>query len=381
MRQTDAKLNLFYSIGKTVITETGLPNLLNQIALKAQKTLKSSASSILLVDEQTGELFFEAATGEVGGILAKSRMKVKSGIAVCVANTCRPLIVNDVIQDRRFDGSVDKVSGFSTESILCVPLLIGGKSIGVIEVINKQSGAVFNDTDLELLAAMASTAALAIDNARVHQVALKAYLDTIKMLSETIDAKDPYTQGHSQRVAKYASMAGKSLSLPATELQTIEYAGLLHDVGKVAIDEAILRKPARLTPEEWEIMLTHPQVGASIIADIPFLKKVKTYVLHHHERYDGTGYPVRLEGENIPLGARLLSVADSFDTMTTDRPYRAALSIDFALAEVRKCTGTQFCPVAVEAFISGFVSDMNKDTDIISSNNRQLMTKVYEPIL
>lgn len=354
MEQKDAKLNIFYQIGKSVMSGAELPSLLNQTMLMTQKILNSSTSSILLVNDQTGELFFEAATGKIGTFLSKSRTRVKSGVAAWVNDHCQPLIVNDVNQDQRFDGEIDEYSGFTTKSILCVPLMIGGRSIGVIEVINKRSGEVFNNDDLELLTSLASTAALAIDNARMHQAALNAYLDTIKMLSETIDAKDPYTSGHSKRVARYALIAGKSLLLSSAELQTIEYAGLLHDVGKVAIDEAVLRKPGKLSSEEWAMMLTHPRVGANIIADIPSLKDVKKYVLHHHERYDGCGYPERLSGESIPLGARLLAVADSFDTMTTDRPYRQALSIDFALEELRKCTGTQFCPVAVDAFMSGF---------------------------
>jgi len=365
MEQHSAKLNLLYKIGKTVMSETELPDLLNQTMLMTERILNAVTSSILLVDEQTGELFFEAATGKIGAALSKAHTKMKSGVGAWVTNHCQPLIVNDVKRDQRFNGEIDQSSGFTTESILCVPLIIGGRSIGAIEVINKRSGETFDNEDLELLTALASTAALAIDNARMHQVALSAYLDNIKMLSETIDAKDPYTSGHSQRVSKYALMAGKSLSLSFRELQTIEYAGLLHDVGKIAIDEAVLRKPDKLTPEEWVKMITHPRVGANIIADIPILKEVKEQVLYHHERYDGTGYPERLKGKLIPLGARLLAVADSFDTITTDRPYRAASSIDFAMEELHRCSGTQLCPVAVKAFISGFRRDMIKAPDLL----------------
>jgi putative methionine-R-sulfoxide reductase with GAF domain len=354
MEQHDAKLNLLYMIGKTVMSEAELPNLLNQTLTMTQKILRCATSSILLVDDTTGDLLFEAATGKIGASLSKSRTKVKSGIAAWVTNACQPLIVNDVNCDQRFDGEIDELTGFKTKSVLCVPLMVGGRSIGAIEVINKCSGEVFDNEDLELLTSLSSTTALAIDNARMHQAALQAYLDTIKILSETIDAKDPYTSGHSQRVSRYAVMAATSLSLSPLKLQAIEYAGLLHDVGKVAIDEMILRKPSQLTPQEWSKMLTHPRVGATIIADIPFLKEVKTYVLYHHERYDGTGYPDRLRGESIPMGARLLAVADSFDTMTTDRPYRKALTIDFALEELLTCAGSQFCPAAVNAFLSGF---------------------------
>jgi HD-GYP domain-containing protein (c-di-GMP phosphodiesterase class II) len=367
MGQNDAKLNLLYQVGKTAMSETELPHLLNQTMLMTQKILNSVTSSILLIDEGTGALIFEAATGKIGEALTKAGTKVKSGVAAWVANSCQSLIVNDVKRDARFDGEIDHCSGFTTKSILCVPLMIGGRCTGVIEVINKRSGEVFNNADLELLTALASTAALAIENARMHQAALNAYLDTVKLLSETIDAKDSYTRGHSQRVSQYALIAGKSLSLTSLELQIIEYAGLLHDVGKVAIDRSILRKPDKLTSEEWAMMINHPRVGATIIADIPILKEVKQLVLYHHERYDGTGYPERLRGNLIPLGARLLAVADSFDTMTTERPYRGAMSFSAALQELQKCSGTQFCPVAVEAFISGFKRCRIESPDMLES--------------
>jgi len=237
---------------------------------------------------------------------------------------------------------------------------LGEEVIGVIEVLNKADGSEFNRQELKVLTALASMAALAID-AKLHQSVLDGYVNTIKVLAASIDAKDPYTHGHSQRVTKYALLGGASLSLPPEELKNIEYGGILHDIGKIAVDEAILRKPGPLTPEEWEVMRTHPTVGANIIADVPFLEEPRKLVLHHHEKYDGTGYPDRLKGEDIPLGARLLAVADALDTMLTERSYRGAASMDHALSELRRCTGTHFCPVAVEASISG----LNKRREII----------------
>jgi HD-GYP domain-containing protein (c-di-GMP phosphodiesterase class II) len=362
MELTDKKLNLMYEVGKTLASDKEMSDMLEQIMAMTQKVLNASASSVLLMDPETGGLFFEAATGDIGRTLSWSRIKVKSGIAVWVTTNCQPVIVNDVNRDARFDSAIDASFGFTTKSILCVPLMAGGKSIGAIEVINKISGARFGTDDLDLLVAMASTAALAIDNARMHQVALNSYLYAIKMLSETIDARDVYMSGHSKRVSRYVLIAGEYLGLSTAELRIIEYAGLLHDVGKMSIDDAILCKPCQLTSEEWEKMFVHPCAGANIIADIPCLKEIKDCVLHHHEKYDGTGYPDKLKGEAIPLGARLLAVADVFDTMTTERPFCAALSIDSALKDLRTKKGTQFCPACVEALISGFEKEAVQNT-------------------
>ncbi|MFC1846055.1 HD-GYP domain-containing protein [Chloroflexota bacterium] len=176
----------------------------------------------------------------------------------------------------------------------------------------------------------------------------------ISALAATIDAKDPYTCGHSKRVKKYALLGGIQLSLSKNELEVIEYGGLLHDIGNVGISDNILRKPGPLNSQELIIMREHPMIGFNILKDIPFLEEVSRLVLHHHERYDGKGYPMGLQGADISMGARLIAIADSFDTMTTDRSYRAAINERYAIGELLQYTYTQFCPIAVDAFIAGY---------------------------
>jgi HD-GYP domain-containing protein (c-di-GMP phosphodiesterase class II) len=178
-------------------------------------------------------------------------------------------------------------------------------------------------------------------------------------LAAAIDAKDHYTRGHSQRVTELALIGGISLKMSPEELEVLEYAGILHDVGKIGIPDNILSKPGRLTPEEFAFIRQHPRIGANIMEGILFLEDASKLVLHHHERYDGTGYPDGLIGEDIPLGARLLVVVDSFESMTSDRAYRAAMSTEDALNELHKHRGTQFCPIAVEAFVSGYMADIH----------------------
>jgi HD-GYP domain-containing protein (c-di-GMP phosphodiesterase class II) len=355
----EKRLDLLYEVGKKASSASEVSKMIAEIVAMTRQALKASASSVLLIDEDSQELFFEFADGTAGGVLKKVRLSLQSGIAGWVARNGKPLIVNDVSQDERFFGDLDKATGFTTRSIMCTPLASRGEVIGVVEVLNKLDGSDFNDQDLETLTAVASIAAIAIENSKLHQLVIDGYKGTIKALAAVIDAKDPYTRGHSQRVVKYVLMGGASLSFSHNELEILEYAGILHDIGKIAIDDRLLSKPGLLTEGESRAFHEHPAIGARIIHGIPFLDDVRDIVLHHHERYDGAGYPDRLKGDAIPLGARLLAVADTFDSMTTNRPYHAALSIEQAIAELRRCTGTQFCPVAADAFISGFQKSAN----------------------
>jgi HD-GYP domain-containing protein (c-di-GMP phosphodiesterase class II) len=242
---------------------------------------------------------------------------------------------------------------------MCVPLVINRKIIGVIEVLNKLDGSDFDEQDLKIMAPVAATAAMAIENAKLNKLVVDGYKNTIISLAGAIDAKDPYTRGHSERVTEYSLLGGISLALSTDEMDILEYAAILHDVGKIGIADNILSKPDRLTPDEELIIHQHPLIGAKIIEGVPFLQEARNLIRHHHEKCDGTGYPDGLKGDEIPMGARLIAVADTFDTITTNRAYRAAQSIDNALDELHRYSGTQFCPVAVKAFVSGFKMNIN----------------------
>ncbi len=351
--QQNFRLDLLYEVGRKAGSASEVSRLIDEVVPMTKQALKAAASSVLLLDEENQELYFEFADGDVGDALKTIRIGLDSGIAGWVVRNGEPLIVNDVTSDQRFYPKVDQQTGFVTKSIMCAPLAVHGRVIGVIEVLNKQDGSGFDSEDLETLASVASTAAMAIENARLHVAVLDGYKRTVRALASAIDAKDPYTCGHSQRVKEYALLAARQLGLGTDELEAIEYAGILHDVGKIGIVDTTLRKPSRLQPDEWAIMRGHPVIGANIIGDVPFLHTTRGLVLHHHEKYDGTGYPHGLGGDDIPMGARLIAVADAFDTMTTDRAYRSALSVSYALHELRSCMKTQFCPDAVEAFIAG----------------------------
>jgi HD-GYP domain-containing protein (c-di-GMP phosphodiesterase class II) len=362
--ENNARLALLYEVGKKVGSIPRMAVLLQHVVQMTQRTLNARASSVLLYDDKDKKLVFDVAGGPAGKSLRQVKIGVDSGIAGWVVRNNKALIVNNVQSDQRFDKSVDVVTGFKTQSIMCVPLVVQRKVIGVIEVLNKLDGSDFTDRDVEAVVSVASTAAMSIENARLQQTIMEAYNSTMKALAAAIDAKDPYTRGHSERVLEYSVMAGIPLAFSGEEMDVLEHGAILHDIGKIAVGDQILNKPGSLTASEWEVIRQHPLAGANIVKDIPFLEKARELILHHHEWYNGKGYPGGLKGDDIPLGARLISVADTFDTMTTDRAYRPALSTEYALNELQKCAGAQFCPIAVEAFIDSYNSKANKGSNI-----------------
>lgn len=350
----DLRMNLLSQIDSTVRSASGLADLDADVLQMIQHALRCSACTVLLLDERKKELLFEFTNGKRHSPAEHIRLDASSGIVGWVAHNGKPLIINDTSKDRRFNKDIDQLAGYPSKSIMCVPLIVRDKTIGVLEVLNRLDGSDFTGEDLEALVAVGSIAGMAIDNTRLHRSVEEGYKSTIRALAAAVDAKDPYTCGHSQRVMEYALVGGKALLLPKEDLDILEYGATLHDIGKIGIPDSILAKPGSLTAEEWGIICQHPLVGASIIEGIPFLEDARELVVHHHERYDGTGYPHGLQGEEIPIGTRLLAVADVFDTMTTNRSYCSALGNSEALEELVRCSGTQFCPAAVDAFIASF---------------------------
>ncbi len=192
---------------------------------------------------------------------------------------------------------------------------------------------------------------VALERARRREIE-QAYLDAVSALASAVEARDPYTGGHGSRVSAYAVALAKVLDWPDAEVEEARLGGLLHDIGKLGVDDAILRKPGYLEEVEWEQMRRHPGVGAQILGRAPFLVRSAVYAHHHHERWDGAGYPGRLVETAIPVGGRLMAVADAFDAMTSTRPYRPAMDVERAAEEVAKGAGTQFDPEMATAFLS-----------------------------
>jgi len=234
--------------------------------------------------------------------------------------------------------------------ILCHSIHVKGRFIGVLLLGERVHGNGFTQLDMEMLASLSSSAGIAIENARLYNELQETYLATIKAFVNTIEAKDPYTRGHTERVAEYATAIAEGMGLGPEEVENIRFGAILHDIGKLGVYEQILWKPTALDEEEWKIVKSHPETGASILSGIRFLEKAIDIVRHHHERLDGKGYPDGLRDDELSLYARITCVADSFDAMTSDRPYRDALSVEEALSQMAGKSGTQFDPKVTQVF-------------------------------
>ena len=192
----------------------------------------------------------------------------------------------------------------------------------------------------------------------------RAYLDMVQTLRYTVEAKDTYTRGHSDRVSEYSVLIGEKLGLPEDQIKTLRIGGLFHDIGKIGIPDSILLKPDKLSDDEYSQIKNHPSIGAHILGSAEIFKDIIPVVKHHHERYDGNGYPSRLKGEEIPYIARIAAVADTFDAMTSRRSYRGPIDIEHVKEEIKRCEGTQFDPQIAEVFLDILNNDYDKIKDI-----------------
>ena len=208
-----------------------------------------------------------------------------------------------------------------------------------------------SSTDIKLVGAAAAAIGVLLENASLYSDQQAMFLGTLRGLTAAIDAKDRYTRGHSERVAYMAMKLGEAIGMDSESVERLHIAGLIHDVGKIGVPEAVLCKPGRLTDEEFELIKLHPEIGHRILRDIPQLVDMLPGVLHHHERWDGKGYPLGLKGEDIPMFARLIAIADSFDAMSSTRTYRSALPRERVLTEIERCGGTQFDPQLSRYFV------------------------------
>jgi diguanylate cyclase (GGDEF)-like protein len=236
------------------------------------------------------------------------------------------------------------------DCLVAIPIYLRDDFAGVVVCANRPGG--FEEYDDDVLLALGDHAGSVLHNSRLRGELRSSYLATVGMLADAIAAKDPFVGGHSEEVATYVGAVARRLGLAPRDTEELVFGSLLHDLGKIGISERILLKPARLTPEERAVIELHPRIGYRLVSRIPRLDGLAAAVLHHHERWDGTGYPSRLRGEQIPIEARIIGVADAFSAMTSDRPYCQRRTLDEACAELERCAGTQFDPRVVEAFVA-----------------------------
>lgn len=342
-------------IGNELNSTHDLKKLIIKANAELTSLLNAEASTIFLISEDGKSLDVYAVEGGESEALKKIKTPIKGSIAGYVATTGETMKIDDVKNEKRHYKKADEKTKFVTHSMIAVPLKVKGVLSGALEVLNKKSptgGYAFDDEDVEAAKAFANQFATAIENVKLLERLKNLFNSTIRAISTALDKRDPYTKMHSGNVARYAKMIAKEIGLTEEKREGVYIAGLLHDVGKIGIMDSVLLKKGKLNPEEYELIKSHSVKGYEIMKDVKELRKsILNGIKYHHEKWNGKGYPEGLSGKNIPLFARIIGVADVFDALTTDRPYRKALSYEKAKDMIEEDSGKAFDPDVVEAFI------------------------------
>ena len=320
-------------LGQGISVIENINSFLDLIVETLVEAFSSKGGILLLVDEKNNEMYSTTIYGGGHNFKNEIRMKIDGNIFSSVLRTKTSRIISDVY----WGASTSKEQlSLLVPPILCSPFILHDKVLGIIALSRRVFDDHYTEEDLRLLSDIASQTAVAVEHARLNENVDKTYLETMSALALAVQVKDGYRSGHLERVANYAVRIGKKLKLSEEDLQVLKDGARLHDIGKVGIVEDILLKPSQLNPREWEILKKHAEMGEGIVKPLRSFKKLCDVIRHHHERFDGTGYPDGLKGEEISLLARILSVADVFDALTSDRPYRRAFSFEDAKKELMK---------------------------------------------
>jgi putative nucleotidyltransferase with HDIG domain len=343
-----AEQETLLELGLALAETLDLRRVLTVALEQAEQFAAAETSSIWELDEATGELFFRVVRGTAAPEIANLRIPLGEGIVGSVAQTGRAEVIRDVTADPRWIGDVSR--RFDTQAILAVPLVSRGRVIGVLQLLNPRDREGFSEDDLRRVRQFAGPVAHALENARLYAALQRTFVETVTAFADAVERRDPYTGGHLHRVVAYSQLLGNELGLPDEELETLRLGATLHDIGKIGVPDVVLLKPGPLEPGEAEVMRAHTVAGAAIVSRIASLRSLVPIVRSHHERIDGSGYPDGLSGDRVPMLARIVAVADTFDAMTTSRPYRRALVSEAAAKEIRRVAGTHLCPTVAGAF-------------------------------
>jgi len=330
-------------VARSLTTQLDPADQLTSLLEMACALMRADSGVFMLVEEMFGELKEEA----------------RRGAAEWAGSATLRDLARDALDNERIipwqKGVADGPYGEPPEpvtSCLTAPLMVRDKAIGILSIASSQPREKYGKDDIEMFGNFAAQAAVTLENTRLYERLQDTYLGAIGSLAAAIEARDPYTVGHSARVTQYAVAIAESMGLSSEEVEELRLAGLLHDLGKIGVPDSILNKAGRLSEEEYSAIKMHPALSMRIIEPLPHLGNIIPIIYNHHERYDGNGYMDGKAGEKIPLGARIIAVADSFEAMTSDRPYRKALSREEAVNEIARNSGSQFDPEVVQHFLT-----------------------------
>ncbi|MBN2097887.1 MAG: GAF domain-containing protein [Candidatus Omnitrophica bacterium] len=342
--------NVLLRIGSALASSEKIESILELTIETLTSALNASSGAIMLLEKDKLRTMISYGIDSRG---AKSiSTKLGEGVIGWVAQEKQAQNITRTQHDHRFD--VEVKLGLAHQSIICAPLIYQDTVLGTISVHDKSVEEGFSEDDLFLLKNLAAQTAIALENQRLNQDIERTYLETISALALAVEAKDPYSRGHAKRVNEYVSKLAEHFHLDQESLRTLQDAAVLHDIGKIGIKDEILLKPTALIAEEKRLMHRHAIIGENILKPIRSLEKVAYLVRHHQEQQDGKGYPDGLSGKEMSLSLKILIAADAFDAMTTDRPYRRAMSLKEAKKELQKYSGIYFDQQVVETLIKIF---------------------------
>jgi putative nucleotidyltransferase with HDIG domain len=365
---------------KQLNSNIGLDDVFQNILLQMVQVVDAEASTLWVLDKERENIKAVAAYGPSARTILDIKMKKDEGIVGKVILSGEAELIENVEKNADWSNRVDHTSGFATKSMITVPLKVKDVVLGALQLLNKKKVAFFSEQDIALAVALANQSALALHNSQMYDELYRMFLSMIRTLAKVLDARDPYTAGHSERVAKYSLWIAKRLGMSSKDCDELYKAALLHDIGKIGITDDILRKPDRLTRDEFDAIKQHTLIGADILSNME-PKSAMVYAIEtarsHHERMDGTGYPDQLKGEAIPFFARIVGVADAFDAMTTARSYSTGLSFQEGAAELMRCRKTLFDEHIVDAFVS-ILEECSYQVDHYEAENGE--KNLYESI-
>jgi HD-GYP domain-containing protein (c-di-GMP phosphodiesterase class II) len=347
---TEEELHDLFIVNKVVSSNGSTLKVFSLITRLVKQIMRADIVTVRTIDNEHQVLIPKSCAGINKDILLETPIKVGQSFEGLVAQHGNVLTCEDMQTDTR-TVYCEKVKDENIHSAIFVPAIFNHQNLAVITAMYHKVRE-FSKDEVELMKAFANQIAIAIQETMNCEDVHKNYFNTLRALVLAMEARDPYTRGHSERVTKYSLDIAHRLHLPEKALSIIKYAGTVHDVGKIGISDVILNKPGKLTPTERAIIELHPIKGAQMLEPLNFMKTGIPLVRNHHERFDGNGYPDRIAGEEIPLSARIITCADSFDAMTSDRPYRfKKMNAKEAITELKANSGTQFDPKIVPVFI------------------------------
>jgi putative nucleotidyltransferase with HDIG domain len=359
---------------RTIVSVTDTRRVLEQTMTPIVQVFGFDRAMIMMVNEAGTELEYRYGVGESEEAEERLRdyripLTRDQNLMIRVLKKKRPVLIHDV-QSSGLNPTNRILADFRPSSFIVCPLIAEDKVIGILGVDRRGDQKRITNNDLEFVSIFANNIATAFRRAALDEELKSSYVSSVRALVQAIEEKDPYTRGHSERVAALAVQIAHALGLPDAEIEYLRFGSILHDVGKIGIPESIVRSPKALTSAEFKIIQKHPLKGVEILQPIAFIKDHMYLVRNHHERWDGRGYPDGLAGDDIPLGAQVVAIADAFDAMTSSRPYRKGMPPKQAAKEIRKNAGTQFSNRMADAFFCAFktISEAIEMADPPSTN-------------